>query len=307
MRPRSRLTSHQSKKYVDRERRRLILITAGAIVAVAGLLFGFSQLTRLDSLTISSIRLVGVDADIAPAVQAAALNALQGSYLGLFARANTLIYPNMKIRAAVKSVSPRIDSVAIKRDGSQGLEVSITERPASAVICATLPDFSDDSFISESGNEGCYFSDEQGRILKPAPVFSGQVFKRYYVPALAEATSSPAKQSPIKEFRSLQDFYSAVGENGILPEAILIKEGGEYELFAHNPPRPSYAKSEASSTNSDMVVIYFNDDRGFSEQLDNLVSFWKKMTTAAQSKHEAIEFEYVDVRYGSNVFYRRIQ
>ncbi|MEA2715627.1 MAG: hypothetical protein QOG91_655 [Candidatus Parcubacteria bacterium] len=320
MRPHSRLTSHQSRKFVDFRRRRLLVTVLASVLAVAVLLFGLSRLSALPSLSISSIRLSGIDSDIAPAVEAAAEGALTGNYLGLFARSNTLIYPNLTIRRAVKAVSPRIDSVSLQRDGSQGLIIAVTEHAPSAVICDTLPDFSAGTLPDVSDNKGCYFADESGRILKPAPSFSGQVYKRYYVPSLAESSSSAAAamsrgDAPVPEFRALQEFYDAVGASGIMAEGILVEDGGEYELFARNLSSGSAGGSavgaSATSSDSDMsadvAVIYFNNSRSFSDQLDNLVSFWKKMTTTAGKTRGPVTFEYIDVRYGSNVFYRRMQ
>ena len=96
--------------------------------------------------------------------------------------------------------------------------------------------------------------------------------------ALATSTS---------EFTGLENFYDGALATGISVDGILIKDAGEYELYA-------------SST-----VIYFNDKEDLSNEITNLSAFWRHMTTPNNTKKPVI-FDYIDLRYGPNVFYKII-
>ena len=63
--------------------------------------------------------------------------------------------------------------------------------------------------------------------------------------------------------------------------------------------------TNASST--DTVVIYFNGKSKFTDELINLISFWKHATESAKSTHTTVSFDYIDVRYGANVVFKNSQ
>jgi hypothetical protein len=68
-------------------------------------------------------------------------------------------------------------------------------------------------------------------------------------------------------------------------EFILIKDDGEYEMYAND------------------AFIYFNNKRSIVEQLKNLIEFWnhnKNENSAGSTSYESI-----NIKYGSNNFYRQ--
>jgi len=105
-----------------------------------------------------------------------------------------------------------------------------------------------------------------------APDFSGNPIGSY-------ATSTA-------EFAALHSFYDGARTLGISPDGLLIKEGGEYELYAST------------------TVIYFNDAGSVSGELNNLAAFWTNMTATARTKGKQVSFDYIDLRYGNNVVYK---
>lgn len=300
MHPKSRLTSRQSAPFFKRRRERAIFSVGIALISILAWVYVISRLSWLGVFAVTSVRVYGADRDVSGAVQAAALEALQGSYLGLFSRSNTLVYPHDAMVTAIRKSSARIDDADVRRDGRHGLAITITEKLPAAIVCAELPDFSAD--LSSNSSSDCYFADEKGFLFQKAPVFSGHIYDRYYAPALADNASSTglvgsyATSTP--EFQALQSFYETVKKNGIKIAGILVKEGGEYELYAENIGNGSLAQG------SDLMVIYFNDARPLSDQLINLLSFWNRRVSEARAKHLTLRFDSVDVRYGSNVFFR---
>lgn len=289
---RSRFISRQSRRFTEKRHLRRWVGSVSAVLAIASWLFVLSRLSSLSTFTIQAVNVSGADSDIAPSLQAVALQAIQGDYAGLFSKSNSFIYPRKKIRLAVESASPRIESVSVRRDGLSALVISVVEKAPAATVCASLPDF-DDAGQPSSDPADCYFADATGRIFATASSSPGVALHRYYVPALSDSSSATTSlvgqyATSTGEFQALQSFYDGARQAGLDPRAILIKDSGEYELYA---------------LASDMVV-YFNDSRPLPEELSNLTAFWITMTDAARAKKEKLDLDSIDVRYGSNVFYR---
>lgn len=299
----SRLTSLQSKRFVERKKTRLTVMGVLCLIILGTAAFSAVKLVNLQWFSIQRVYVIGPDQDIAPSLEAAVLDAIQGSYAGLFARSNTFLYPSNAVVRAVLGVSPRIASVSIHRAGLQALAISVTEKAPAAIVCASLPDFSDSS-QSPDQSADCYFADGTGYIYGKAPTYSGSVYNRYYAPDLsgdaASTTPIGSFATSTAEFDALQSLFADLKAASIQASAVLIKDGGEYELYAQNPSQTA----DASSTDGNLTVIYFNDARPFADQMVNLISFWKQMTDTARAKDKPLSFEYIDVRYGSNVFYR---
>ncbi len=306
----SRRHSHQSKKYAGRRHTRTLLVTVLIVVSIVTWVFTLARASHFSFMTIDTVQIYGADPDIRLPLQSAAEQTLEGDYLGLFSRSNTLIYPKGSIVAGVKQASSRIDTLVVSRSGLHGLAVTVTEKTPVAVVCTNLPDFTKTTLEGDT----CYFADDAGLLFKSAPTFSGTVYNRYYAPDLGVATSTGTSvgmyATSTLEFASLQNIFHIVQAANINPVAILIKGGGEYELYARNPVSANgsagtsagTAPNGATSTDmSDVVVIYFNHVSSFADQISNLISFWNKMNADKKAPHS---FDYIDLRYGANVFYR---
>lgn len=286
-----RVGSKQSGAFVRHRRERLVIGVGAVVISVVALVFTLSRLTMLPALSISGVAVEGAHPSLVAAVEQAALTSVSGRYLGLFSRANGMIYPRKQVETSVAASVPQIASAEVSLRGLRTLVVTVTEREPEAVVCAGLPDFDGQSLMLDTA-QACSFADADGRLYGQSPSFSGTSYKRYYAPV-----SDGIVATSTDEFHELQEFYDAVRRSGIGAEAILIKEGGEYELYLRNA-------STTAAPGGGTAVVYFNHARSFSEQLDNLVSFWTRMAEQAKAKRESLAFEYIDVRYGSNVFYR---
>lgn len=301
MHPR-RFKSSQSRRFVERKHARKGILAGLVIVSAVTWLFAGSRLSYAGFMTISRVEIAGADKDIASSLEAAAERALEGDYLGLFSKANTFIYPRGIVAAAVSSASSRIADVHVWRQGLSAIHVEVTEKAPAAIVCPTLPELS----LKTEEDDGCYFADDTGYLFKAAPAFSGTVYNRYYAPNMSPDLSSPALAAYATssvEFSDLQYFYNGVKAAGIVPIAILFKENGEYELYVHEPAAGS-AVATTSPETGNTVVVYFNNSRPFSEELTNLAAFWHKKVDEARAKKGALTFDYIDIRYGANVFYR---
>lgn len=278
-------------------------VVALSVVAIITSIYSLSAITDLKFFAVNEIKVYGTDPETTDMVSQAARSVLSGRYLGLFSRAASLIYPRSELVAAVAAASPKIQSVDVSRQGLTAIVVSVREKSPSALVCATLPDFEGDRIVF-GDQDDCYFADETGYMFGRAPSFSGHIYHRYYVPGLADAATSSQSMigtyaTTTAAFRALEDTYAGVIKIGIPVEAMLLKDGGEYEMYVDQPGRIA---SSTDDGGANIAVIYLTKDRFLADQITNLAAFWNRMVTSVGSK--APSFEYIDVRYGSNVFYR---
>ena len=306
---RTRLSKSQSRSFARTRRDRRFWAAGLVVVVLLAWVFVFSRLSGLNAFEITNVQIFGADPDIVSALRTAALSELNGSYFALFDRANAALYPKSAIAAAIMSASARVDEVDIHHAGIHGLSITVNERtPAAVVVCAELPDFSSDP--DTDGN--CYLADSTGIIFEAVSSSSPELADRYYEPSLADSDPTGQASPDIigsyatstQEFSALQSFVDGVRASRISTFGVLMKDSGEYELYAENPSGAPADASVATSTGEapDIAVIYFNDSSPFPTELSDLTAFWDK--EMSQDSASQPRFESIDLRYGPNVFYR---
>jgi hypothetical protein len=124
-----------------------------------------------------------------------------------------------------------------------------------------------------------------------APSFSGGVYRRYYI----DEEFKIGQHILPETFDILQSFYDAVRVVDIDAQAILVKADHEYEL---------YIRDARDADAPHMTIVYFNTTRDIIEQRDNFLAFWLHMVKEDQIKGVSTLFDSIDIRFGSNVFYR---
>jgi hypothetical protein len=278
----------QSQSFVKKKRAKMWLKGVGLLLVLilAGVLI--SWLFRLSFLTVSDVQVFGADPEITDAIHDVAVSKLTGDYLGIFSRKNTLIYPKNSIVSSIKSNFPRVLDVSISHDGLTHIRVTVNEKVPSAIVCATLPNFDGNLFVFDP-TDPCYLADNTGFMYEKSPGFSGHPYHIYYAPDIALTASTTdlvgAYATSTTEFQTLQSFYDGIEHAGMSGNAMLLKQNGEYELYS-------------SST-----IIYFNDAEGISDELANLSAFWSHSMNDRTQKVQPV-FDYIDLRYSPNVFYK---
>ncbi len=291
----------QSTTFAKRRRNRIILICGLVVLNLVVWSFSSVSFFSLNALNIDNVQVSGVDPSLVPVLQAAVLDSIQGNYLGLFSRSNTLIYSRSHVLDAVKRTTPDVSSVEIYRIGGETIGIDIKEKDAAAIACMGYPDFSGGN-LGIDADEDCYFADSTGLIYKKATSTTGDIYPRYYVPTLntnagstMDALGSYATSTP--EFMQLQKMYFESQKYGMKVDAISIKDAGEYEMYIESPELSIDAESS-------VTVVYFNNQRPLLDELANLVSFWSTMRSKSKLRTATTTFDYIDVRYGANVFYK---
>jgi len=291
-----RSLSRQSDTFARRKRQKTILLWSVSVMVLFGGLWGLSYVSRLPFFNIKVVEVIGADVDIAASLRAASSEVLEGDYVYLFPKSNVFLYPRGQVARVVEEASPRVKSVEVKRNSWNSLLVTVKEKEPAALVCATFPDF-DEGALSFNENGECLFADDRGLLYEEAPSIAGTLYDRYYIPKIADlGTSTHARiglyATSTKEFIALEEFYAGLRKNKLEVQAILIKEGGEYEAYIQDPERKA------------TVVVYFNNARSLSVQLTNLVLFWSHALEEGRLAKKLPRYESIDVRYGANVFFR---
>lgn len=301
MHAKSRHQNLQSQNFSKRRKNRIVIISLLIVISIFTWSLSFVRFISLNAFSLNDVKIAGISPDVVASMQASALSSLEGDYFGIIPRSSSFFYPKTEIINNIEKISPEVEKVEVTKASGNVLGIEIKSKTPVAIICSGYPDFSDVKDISLIEAD-CYYIDAHGYIFKKAPLISGTLYHRYYIPALFDNSSSTESvigkyASSTEEFINLQKFYSNVVKSGIVAEAILVKGTGEYELYAEN-------QASSSEFNNNVAVIYFNDDRPLDEELANLVSFWKNMTDKVKNKSATTTFDYIDVRYGANVFYK---
>ena len=145
----------------------IIQVLKGILILLVfgGLGWGVWHVTRLPSLTISEIEVVGGDTIKHQVVREAALVELEGAYLALIPRTFTYLYPESAVRASVSAI-PRIKDVEIKRSGRQKLGITFDEYEPYALWC-------------NEARSHCLLIDEEGYAFTDAPNLTGGSLLRF--------------------------------------------------------------------------------------------------------------------------------
>ena len=297
--------ARQSTSFAEKRRKRAILGTILGVVSVVTWTYSLSRLSFLPVFALTDVSVYGAPSGVAAiAIKGAAETALDGSYLGLFSKSNAFLYPKGAIFAAVASSTPAIDSVTVRRDGWHTLVVSVSEKTPAALVCDDLPNFDLKGNLS-TDNDDCYAADETGYIFgRAASSTAVAVPERYYIPDLSDSAGPIGSYATsTAEFAKLQAFFDGVRSDGIAAKGILMKEGGEYELYAANP---DLGRQSATSTAGD-VVIYFNDHAAFHDQLEDLTLFWNDALDRARASGARLEWSDIKLSFPPNVYYTEVK
>jgi hypothetical protein len=284
----ARLGPSNRSSFAEQRRRRLIIGTSAAIVALATGIFCLSRISFLGFMQVTTVDTYGDDM-LATPMRIATMDALDGSYLGLFSRANAFLYSKSAIAKAVASTSPRIDAVKVTRTGLHSLSVTVSEKAPEAVICAELPDVTDTDVPLGSD---CYLADSDSYLYKPADDPDAANYMRYYIPGLPDQNVLGLQATSTEDFKRLEGLVSSVEKANIHVHAMLVQGDGSYELYADNPDGNS------------IVVIQMNERANLTTERDNLVAFWNRMVSDAHAAGKTASWNEIKLQFPPNVYSR---
>lgn len=213
---------------------------------------------------------------------------ITGRYIGLFARANVLIYPKDRIYKDLVTNFPRIESLNINSEGLNILYLSITERLGSFLYCGeVLP------INKEEVGENCFFVNNDGLIFDKAPYFSGDIYFKYYtdIKMIDGKVLSSQVYEPIR-FHELVRFVDGVKALGFKP------------IYLVNLPDQTFYLYLKSNSDKPNPKIIFKEENDLVTILDNLGTAMgeKEFANEINSKYDALS--YIDLRFKNKVLYK---
>lgn len=237
--------------------------------AIGGIVTGLWYVTRLDSLTISTISVEGGETIPHEEIQGIVDGKLSGSYALIIPHRFTFLFPKESILAAVAAV-PRVHDVAVERSSRTGVHVTFTEYVPHALWCQSL---------EESG--GCYFLTADGYAFAPAPELIGGSLIRYVL----EHKGSPEKGWAIDSalLQRLDTLFALLDEAiGFRVLSVVHTTDGDFKLHI-------------SGGGMLFVAGTFDAER--------VVHRLQAVLASKEYKHlRPDNFNYIDLRFGQKVF-----
>lgn len=280
MRAYSRFSNQQSRKFEGTKRKRKYTVYGLLLLNFLILIFCLARFSTLDYFDIKSVTVKGAQNQITQKIEDQVSKIIVGKYFGLISKSSILTYPKKSLISAISEISPDLQSISIYKDGKNGIIVDVVSKKPNAVVCPTLPNNKEDSDLG-----ACYFVDWSGLIFDKAST-STESIHIYYMPNLADSTSTDSLigsyATTTSDFIKLENLYKKAVESSLEPDYILLNNNGEVEIYV------------------DDTVVYLNNERSYDEQFENLLTFWNH----SKLDRPNVNYEYIDVRYGSNVFFR---
>jgi|SRR5581483_1987602 len=264
------MISPHHKEFLRKKRQQKVLRYQIAIFSFLLLLGIAAYLSHMSRFRINHAVLSGGVLVTQNDVESASLNFLQGSYVWMFPKNNSFIYPKASLQNYLRKTFPRIDAINISLKNLKTLEVAITERKPVGQWC--------------DGNQSCYFLDSNGMIFAPAPQFSGNAYFKYYG---LVATDTPVGNSYLTgRFSDINDFIASVQNMNLNPAYLVAKDNGEFSLVM-----------------TDGSQIYFDTIQPLSKTAENLKALLRT-PNLLNVNGGYVPFEYIDLRFGNKLYYK---
>lgn len=237
-----------------------------------GLVTGVWHGTRAQSLTISSIEVIGGKTIDAEKVKQEAQSLLSQNYVLLVPKRFSYTYPHDAILEAVQRL-PRVASATVVRASPTSLSITLTEYTPYALWCDYAP--------SADTQSSCLFISEDGFAFAQAPSLHGAAFLRYMTesrtPEVGASLADPAYMLATRTFT-----HALLQRHGRRVSAIIETKDGDVRY------RVDGGGELLADKNADMQEVF--------ENLDAVL-------LSKEFKHIASDdFVYIDLRFGNKVF-----
>ena len=271
-----------------KKRRRRIILNKSFFWGVLFLIIftGLSFISRLDSLNISGIEIVGNKLVETEIVKEIVEQELMGNYFWIFPKTNILFYPKNDIEKELSTKFKRLKDITFSTGRNKVLEVSVTERVALYMWCGVVFEFNNDK------SSPCYFLNEDGFIFDEAPYFSGEVYFKFYgAISLMGDTPSGSSFSP-DIFQKLILFKEALEGMGLKPASLYVQENKDIRIFL------------SSSNLLTGPEIIFKTNADFQKIAENLQAALTTEPLQIDFQKKYSSLLYIDLRFGNKVYYK---
>ncbi len=325
MKSTSRLTTRdllKSQSVMKKRRKKrllkLYLISFAGILLVTGLAYA----SRMETVQIKKVVVVGNETVSGEEIEKVSNVILDASYMGVFPKRNSLIFPKDQISKTLISTFPKIESLDIETESFGYLNVRIRERAPAVEWCNAIH---------------CYFVDESGYIFSmvESDTEQGEAKRTEALEAASTSTSTASGDSVATSTEEVAGDADAKAEVRAVEKirkpgsSALLRITGLDEVVGTKPvgktlmPVELLKKVREIATgldgyglkvreiefrSEDEIVykvlgngrIIFNQRRPLGQSYENLVTALKSDVFAPRPA----PFEYIDTRFGNKVFYK---
>lgn len=257
----------RTRKYESQPLWRHVLLGLGVCTLVTLFAFAVFKVSRLPSLTLTTITIDGGETISHDVIQSLIDVKLSGSYFKLIPHRFTILYPHDALMAAVSAL-PRVKSVQVEREGTS-LMVTFDEYVPSALWCLSAEE------------RTCYFVTESGFAFAPGPQLAGGALARHFI----ETETSLSRKQLFDEatFRLLHTFLKELEEKRSLRVTDIVHtKDGDLRLKVNG--------------GGELLLA----DTG---EYDNVLANLDSILLSEEFKHiEPGNFRYIDLRFGNKVF-----
>jgi len=276
---------------IKRRKRRLKRLRVVFVVFLLGIIFtSIILFLRNPLFLIDDISVFGTQVITNEEIRNISEETIDGSYIWVFPKKNSFLFNKKKLEEKLHENFPRIQKIAINRDGYKKISIEVSERSSVYLWCDGAPS---GPIIN---TEDCYYVDDTGYIFSKAPFFSGTIYFRFFGPReslkddgsiVGTQVFSPDKMAEVVRFKeSIEDIdLSPIGLS-------LYENKNEASFFIFDgskilPPRIIF------NAKDDLVAI--------SENLKVAIS---SDPLATRLKDEKNKLLYLDLSYEGKVYYK---
>lgn len=212
---------------------------------------------------------------------------LTGNYAYIIPKRNIYLYPRDLILRDLEKSFPRLKNISITRSSNTSLQVSVEEIKGKALWCGL------DAATADM-TASCYFTNENGKIVAPAPSYSGNIYPRFFGSALPLGTTDdPIGHTFVADvtFQNLVAFREAVMALGFPVLAIRILPKGEDQFILDIGPGKT-------------AIVRFLHDDNYQTLAGNLSVALAKKELADDVKKNRSLLQYFDLRFPNKVYYK---
>lgn len=258
---------------LKKKRRMIVLSKILLSVFLLSIIFAsLAYISRTPFLNIKDTEIIGSKIIDNQKVQEIVQKDIAGNYLWFFPKTNILLYPKNEIRYELKETFKRLKDVTFAISSDKTLQVSLLEREPKYIWCGETIDLTKE--------EKCNFLDETGFTFDEAPLFSKEVFFKFY------------GVLPV-DFAKFILFKQTLESMGLKPVALYAENTGDMKVFL-----------SAKSSISMGPEIIFNSDYDFEKITENLQTALTTEPLQTDFKNKYDTLLYIDLRFENKVYYK---
>ena len=221
-----------SKKYKDAQsrRRRILLLSFGFVVVVLiGILLwlGYSK-----TFTIEKIEIKGITTIKEGELRSILDDILEDKLFFIFPRNNTALVPKKSLAENLKKTFTQIKDISVNIKDQHGIALTIKERKPIGVWCNGN---AEETIETEKTTVKCFLLDDLGYVFSEAPLFSGNLFFKYFGGNL-QRTAVSGVYLPKDIFSERIFFITSLKTLGLNPVAYTWGDDGDSILELSFPP-----------------------------------------------------------------------